>query len=424
MTAAAMAEPARRAGHAAPAVVLAVMLGLWTLLAALATGAAAQEAAQEAAPEPPTARIGVLAYRGVDRFQSDWRPFEAHLSDRLEGWQAELVPVTLDSAEALLREGRLHFLVTNPGHYIQLSASHSLSPVATRVRRTAGGVPVTHFGSAIITAAASPITRLEDVEGARLVAVAPDAFGGLQAAWQTFHDRGISLLDVAGEVIYTGFPMDQVIAQVQQDPGAVGLVRSGMIEALEAAGTLAPGQLRVLNANTTFTHPEAVSTALYPEWPLLATAAATGELRRQMARVAIWEGDPAVPNSTWTVPLAYDQVRAVRAAFAEAAAGAPAGGIAPGWLAAVALLALAVGAGGALVVLRGRAGPGPGRQAVLTPRQRQILELVSAGKTSKEIASSIGVSVKTVEFHRTNLLRKFEVDSTAELVAKLREEAS
>ncbi len=51
----------------------------------------------------------------------------------------------------------------------------------------------------------------------------------------------------------------------------------------------------------------------------------------------------------------------------------------------------------------------------LTPREHEILLLVLDGKLSKEIASLLDISQNTVENHRTNLFRKFEVANLAEL---------
>jgi two-component system response regulator DctR len=56
------------------------------------------------------------------------------------------------------------------------------------------------------------------------------------------------------------------------------------------------------------------------------------------------------------------------------------------------------------------------RLALLTPRERQVLELVSAGKLNKVIASELGVSESTVERHRAGVMEKMQVDSVAELV--------
>lgn len=51
----------------------------------------------------------------------------------------------------------------------------------------------------------------------------------------------------------------------------------------------------------------------------------------------------------------------------------------------------------------------------LTPRQREVLQLVAEGKSTKEISSVLNISVKTVEFHRNNLMDELGVRSVAEL---------
>jgi FixJ family two-component response regulator len=56
------------------------------------------------------------------------------------------------------------------------------------------------------------------------------------------------------------------------------------------------------------------------------------------------------------------------------------------------------------------------RLALLTARERQILDLLVGGKTSKEIATSLGVSVRTVEGHRARIYVKTEVSSVARLI--------
>src|SRR3990172_9569667 len=52
----------------------------------------------------------------------------------------------------------------------------------------------------------------------------------------------------------------------------------------------------------------------------------------------------------------------------------------------------------------------------LTPRERQVLQLVAEGKTTKEVAVVLGVSVKTAESHRTRLMEKLGIHETASLV--------
>jgi DNA-binding CsgD family transcriptional regulator len=55
----------------------------------------------------------------------------------------------------------------------------------------------------------------------------------------------------------------------------------------------------------------------------------------------------------------------------------------------------------------------------LTPRERTILAEIVRGHSSKEVARSLGISPRTVEFHRANLLKKFGAKNTAELVRKV-----
>lgn len=52
----------------------------------------------------------------------------------------------------------------------------------------------------------------------------------------------------------------------------------------------------------------------------------------------------------------------------------------------------------------------------LTAREREIVQLLAEGKSSKEAAVTLGISVKTAETHRANIMRKLEMHSVSELV--------
>jgi len=52
----------------------------------------------------------------------------------------------------------------------------------------------------------------------------------------------------------------------------------------------------------------------------------------------------------------------------------------------------------------------------LTSREREIVQLLAEGKSSKEVASSLEISVKTAETHRANIMRKLDLHSVSELV--------
>jgi DNA-binding NarL/FixJ family response regulator len=52
----------------------------------------------------------------------------------------------------------------------------------------------------------------------------------------------------------------------------------------------------------------------------------------------------------------------------------------------------------------------------LTPREREVIQLIGAGNTSKQIGAALGISSKTAETHRRNLMRKLGVHNVPELV--------
>jgi DNA-binding CsgD family transcriptional regulator len=124
----------------------------------------------------------------------------------------------------------------------------------------------------------------------------------------------------------------------------------------------------------------------------------------------------------------YEAARSrARLAAALAAAGDQAG--ASGEAEAAREVALRLGAGALLDELKALAGPAPDalRRAprvrdldALTPREREVLELVATGRSNREIASTLFISPKTVSVHISNLLDKLEAGSRTEAVAVAR----
>ncbi len=57
-----------------------------------------------------------------------------------------------------------------------------------------------------------------------------------------------------------------------------------------------------------------------------------------------------------------------------------------------------------------------GPREMLTPRQRETIQLLAEGKSNKEVAATLGISIKTVEAHRANIMLKLNLHSVAELV--------
>ncbi|MGY6518262.1 MAG: response regulator transcription factor [Lysobacteraceae bacterium] len=81
-------------------------------------------------------------------------------------------------------------------------------------------------------------------------------------------------------------------------------------------------------------------------------------------------------------------------------------------------LADAVGAAGTTATGSPALGPDP-RLDRLSPRERQVLDLVVASKPNKIIADVLGISIKTVELHRRNMMGKLEAGSVQELMKRV-----
>jgi DNA-binding NarL/FixJ family response regulator len=60
---------------------------------------------------------------------------------------------------------------------------------------------------------------------------------------------------------------------------------------------------------------------------------------------------------------------------------------------------------------------GEGGGVTLTPRERQVLQLIAQGQKNREIADELGIAIKTVETHRTKIMQKLDLHNSAELAA-------
>jgi DNA-binding NarL/FixJ family response regulator len=59
---------------------------------------------------------------------------------------------------------------------------------------------------------------------------------------------------------------------------------------------------------------------------------------------------------------------------------------------------------------------GQARSTTLTPREREVIKMIAEGNSVKEIAGLLGLSVKTIEAHKFNLMRKLNIHNKAQLV--------
>jgi two-component system, LuxR family, sensor histidine kinase TtrS len=396
---------------------------LMLLLVALAGPALAQQ--------DNTARIGVLAYRGSDQVGQKWQGLKRYLDAEVEGWVFELVPITLSSAATEIDNGTLDFLLTNPGHFVYLNHDHMMSVIASRRQAKSDGSYASEFGSAVITRKDSGITLLQEVQGKTVAAIDRNAFGGFQLAWREFDNVGVDLFTDTAALNFVGFPMDQIIQQVMSGEADVGIVRSGLVEEFIREGLISPDDLVFLNTTVTYTHPDQTSTRLYPEWPFAAFNT-TDDGLRDMTALALLSSDKGNRADEtgmevrWSAPLSYHAVEELAQAYRARQAAENSG---PNiiWIILASLAAFVAFGLSLWIVFRPKdnkvglsdeATPDAvANEVAITRREKEILDLISNGNSSKEIAQILGISPKTVEFHRANLLKKYGARTSSQLVS-------
>lgn len=376
-------------------------------------------------------KVGVLAYRGDEAALARWQPTFDAVAAQVPGIELEVVPLSLDGVRSALSRGEIDYLFTNPGHLYRLVEGTRLFPMAS-VRSDREEDPQTgnRFGAVIFVRADNTgITTLADLKGRRLAAIAPDAFGGFEVGAATMVHNGINPWRDLESVVFLGFPQDGVIEAVVSGSVDAGTVRTGMLEAAVNAGKVEAYQLRILNPLRVPGFEPALSTELMPEWVVSATASVPEPERRAVtvALLALEGNHPAVAGARyggWTTVPSDAAVRKLLKTVDEArGAGQASSAALSGFVAVIAgVVPVAIAM---LIYWRSRniAAANPairqaGPDVRLTPREREILLLVGDGKTTKEIARDLGISPKTVEFHRGHLMKKYEASNMAELVRK------
>lgn len=401
--------------------------------------------AQEASNDR-VAHVGVLAYRGVSPTKQLWKPLQDYLSASIKGWRFEFIPVTLASTANQIEDRKIDFLVTNPGHYVVLQKKFRIAALATRERFFDNNqTGLLKFGAAIVTRADSKIRSLAQMKNRTFAAVSPDAFGGFQIAWYEFTSQNIDPYKDLKSIRFMGFPHDAIIQAIKSGDIDAGVVRAGLLESLASEGRISLNDFHVIETNTQYGYPHMVSSRLYPEWPFAVMPATDKILSEKLALALLNTQQKPIYEKfslrdRWSVPSSYSDVRQLINQYESSkVAGVSFNGDKfklPRWIAFV-ITGLMIAVAVIFYMLfrtRNRSRGNPGELAEhseiidpkaienlhrfdsLTKREREVLCMICLGLSSKVIADKLGVSTKTVEFHRANLLQKTKAGTTPHLV--------
>ena len=283
---------------------------------------AASLALADTSAMPREIRFGVLAFRPKPITEAQWRPVADYLSKSLNNRLVTLVALTYPELEEAVAQRKLDFVLTQPASYVHLSTRYGLSSPLATLCNMENGMPVRTFGGVIVVKAArSDILELGDLAGKRIATASAQSFGGYLMAAYELQKAGIALPQ-GKRLIETGMPHDRAIEQVLSDQADAAFVRSGLIEQMLGEGKISAGQLRTVNAKNPHDQPFALSTRLYPEWPVAAHPDVDEDLANAVAAALLsmpHEGEDARKMGIhgFNVPMDYHPVTEVLMALRQ-----------------------------------------------------------------------------------------------------------
>lgn len=279
----------------------ALVLMLWVFLAGPAQA------------QGPTVAVGVLSYRPLVQARQQWQALVDHLNHKIPEARFVLRVYAYAELQQALQNQDVDLLVTQPADYVRLAHSSGLlSPLATLIPLEKDQ-PVRAMGGVILALSTrDDLVGLADVQDRRVAAVFVESLGAYQAQAYELAKVGVK----PRTVVQTGHPQDRVVQAVLDGHADVAFVRTGLMESMVREGRLEPQQVKVLNAQHYPGYPYALSTRLYPEWPVVAMPHLKEDIAVRVAGTLL-----SIPHGSalarslglygFTTPADYEPVRAM-----------------------------------------------------------------------------------------------------------------
>jgi len=213
--------------------------------------------------------LGIFAYREPAVMIERYQPLADYLDAQLPEARVTLQVLGLDEIERAISHRQIDLLMTNPSHYLEVRSRNSLTGALATQIRLEHGQEVGALGGVVVTRAdRDDIAGLRDLKG-RSVAIPGKRFlGGYQT--QAYEIQQVGLSPTRDLALLELGSHDAVVEAALEGLVDAGFVRTGVLESLSRDGRLDRTRLKVLNAQRLAGFPFAVSTRLYPEWPLIA----------------------------------------------------------------------------------------------------------------------------------------------------------
>ncbi|MEJ2621048.1 MAG: PhnD/SsuA/transferrin family substrate-binding protein [Candidatus Thiodiazotropha sp.] len=262
--------------------------------------------------EPADVRIGVLAKRGYEKSHQRWDATATYLSEQLPEYNFTIIPMTFDDIPIIVKNRLVDFVIVNSGIYVDLAVRYGARRILTLVNELSSDYRISKFGSVIFTLADNhEISDLSDLKNHRVAAVHPTSLGGWIMAQRELQSTNLDQWDFASLMFLNTH--DAVVNAIQQRKADVGIVRTDTLERMAAEGLLSVVDFRILSPKKFTQFPYAISTPLYPEWPLAMLSHTPLELARQVsiALLSMPTAHQAAIDAHihgWTIPENYQTV--------------------------------------------------------------------------------------------------------------------
>jgi two-component system sensor histidine kinase TtrS len=252
-------------------------------------------------------RIGILAPEGETVASMNWRALMEYLDRALPGYDFRLESQTLDSLRQAVAGRRLDFVITNSGNYVDLEAAYGLHRIATLDNARFASPDLAIASAVVVRADRKDLRHLADLRGKRVLAVDEHAFGGYQLAWHELDRQGLDPHSDLASLIFTGFPLQDIVSGVGLGRADAGIVRACVLEDMAGRGEVRLSDFRVLDAPVGDSYPCLRSTPLYPDWPFSALRDTSRRLSKEVA-AALLAMPAGHDGLSWSVPTDYQPV--------------------------------------------------------------------------------------------------------------------
>lgn len=261
-----------------------------------------------------TVNIGVLAYNGKAQSIARWQPTADYLSNQIKGTNFKIVPLTHEGFDYSSNKKSIDFILTNPGHFVQLQVDNGIISIATFISHYEGQ-KLNQFSAVLVARNDGAVNELIDLKGKTLAAVNEDAFGGFQLAQNEFLDAGIDVKKDL-DILWLGFPHVDLVTAVLDGKADVATVRSGVLEKMALRGDIDLNDIKILALKENKNFPFYRSFGMFPEWPFAKFPHTDLVLSKKVVKALLnmhSEDKAAIAanGAGWTIPFNYSSVHQI-----------------------------------------------------------------------------------------------------------------